>query len=75
MGFIKSLYHCTYVVFSTSRALGRGSVGDAVAGAGVEAEELGANSVIFEAGAGRRWEVIIENISTFLETLTVKTLL
>ena len=39
------------MVFSTSRALGRGSVGDAVARAGVEAEELGADSLVLEAGA------------------------
>ena len=44
--------HRTYVIVSTSGSLGRGSVGDAVAGAGVEAEELGADSLVLEAGAG-----------------------
>ena len=44
--------HRTYVIVSTSGSLGRGSVGDAVARAGVEAEELGADSLVLEAGAG-----------------------
>ena len=44
--------HQTYVIVSTSGSLGRGSVGDAVARAGVEAEELGTHSLVLEAGAG-----------------------
>merc|ERR1740129_2688330 len=42
----------THVIVSTSGSLGRGSVGDAVARAGVEAEELGTDSLVLEAGAG-----------------------
>ena len=40
-------------VVSTSRPLRGRSVGDAVPRPGVEAEELGADSVILEAGAAR----------------------
>ena len=44
-------YFLPHRVVSTPRPLRGGPVGDAVAGARVEAEELSADSVIFEAGA------------------------
>ena len=42
----------THESVSASGALRRGSVADAVAGAGVEAEELSADAIVLEAGAG-----------------------
>lgn len=42
----------THVVVSTSGSLGGWSVGDAVTRAGIEAEQLGADSLVLEAGAG-----------------------
>ena len=40
------------MIVSTSGSLGRGSVGDTVARAGVKAEQLGTDSLVLEAGAG-----------------------
>ena len=42
----------THRVVPTARALRGRPVADAVAGAGVETEQLGADSVILETGAG-----------------------
>ena len=39
------------MIVSTSGSLGRGSVGDTVARAGVKAEQLGTDSLVLEAGA------------------------